>query len=37
VPLILSVGRLVEKKGFPVLLRAAALLAQARHQLPPAA
>jgi len=27
VPLIVSVGRLVEKKGFPILLRAAAMLA----------
>ncbi|MEA3399798.1 MAG: glycosyltransferase [Armatimonadota bacterium] len=27
-PLILSVGRLVEKKGFPILLRAAAILRQ---------
>jgi glycosyltransferase involved in cell wall biosynthesis len=27
VPLILSVGRLIEKKGFPILLRAAAIIA----------
>jgi glycosyltransferase involved in cell wall biosynthesis len=32
IPLILSVGRLVEKKGFPDLIAACALLRQAGHQ-----